>query len=88
MWEILENEIKRQEDMDLRYKNLEEEQYKVIDEFNEEPTLVDPSKDVVSLEDKEKENKELKDLEDLYQLDLYKILGEIQQDDDNGDNDR
>ncbi len=68
--------------MDLRYKNLDEEQYKIVDEFNEEPTLVDPSKDGGSLEEKEKEAKDLKDVEDLYMLEIAQMMEEIPQFDD------
>jgi len=82
MWEILENEIRRQEDMDLRYKNLDEEQYKATDEFSEEPTLHDPSKESTNLDEKEKEAKDLKDLEDAYQAEIYKIMEEIPQEED------
>ncbi len=82
MWDILDNEIKRQEDMDLRYKNLDEEQYKVVDEFSEEPVLIDPSKELASPEDREREQKELKDVEDIYQGEIDKIMEEIPEDEE------
>jgi len=82
MWEILENEIKRQEDMDQRFKTLDEDQYKAFDEFNEEPVFVDPFKESAIPEEREKELRDLKDLEDTYHTEVNKILEEIKKEEE------
>jgi hypothetical protein len=81
MNEILENEIKRQEDMDIRFRTLDEEQFKPIDDFTETHLLGDPLRQSTNQEEREKELRELKELEDAYLNEIDKILMEIPNDD-------
>jgi len=71
MWEILDNEMKRQDDMDLRYKGLDEEQYKII----EDPLDDTPLEKVERNE--ERDEAELRTLEDQYLIDKQAIVEEI-----------
>jgi len=70
MYDILENEIKRQEYMEMRYKILDEEQFK-------------PDVDEISGEKKEqkdedvKEETELKYLEDAFIIEKIKLLTDL-----------
>ena len=70
MYDILENEIKRQEYMEKRYKFIDEEQFK-------------PEVDEISGEKKElpkedgNEETEMKYLEDAFVLEKIKLLGEL-----------
>jgi len=70
MYDILENEIKRQEYMEMRYKILDEEQFK-------------PDVDEISREKKEqkdedvKEETELKYLEDAFIIEKIKLLTDL-----------
>jgi len=84
MWEILENEIKRQEDMDQRFRTLDDDQYKAVDEFIEEPVFVDPFKESAIPEERDKELRDLKDLEDTYNTEVNKIVEEIRKEEEKG----
>jgi hypothetical protein len=70
MYDILENEIKRQEYMEMRYKFIDEEQFK-------------PEVDEISGEKKEQpkddsnEETEMKYLEDAFVLEKIRLLGEL-----------
>lgn len=70
MYDILENEIKRQEYMEMRYKFLDEEQFKPdIDELSGEKK--DHKEDDVNQET------ELKYLEDTFLIEKIKLLTEL-----------
>ena len=72
MEDILQNEIKRQEYMDLRYKNLDEDSTK--------PDLADDSddeKEKVEKSEKDKEEQEIKIIEDNFNLQKGSILEEL-----------
>lgn len=71
MSDFLENEIKRQEYMEIRYKLIEEEQFKPdIDEISGEKKESNSNDDV-------KEETELKYLEDAFALEKIKLLTEL-----------
>lgn len=71
MNDILENEIKRQEYMEMRYKVIDEEQYKPdVDEISGE------KKDGNNQEEPKEEN-ELKYLEDGFLIEKAKLLAEL-----------
>jgi hypothetical protein len=70
MYDILENEIKRQEYMEMRYKFIDEEQFKPeIDEQTGEKKE--------AAKDGESEETEMKYLEDAFVLEKIKLLGEL-----------
>ena len=70
MYDILENEIKRQEYMEMRYKIIDEEQFKPeIDEISGEKK--EASKEEVS------EETEMKYLEDAFVIEKIKLLEEL-----------
>ncbi len=70
MYDILENEIKRQEYMEMRYKVIDEEQFKPdVDEISGE------KKD--QKDEDTKEETELKYLEDAFVVEKIKLLTEL-----------
>lgn len=70
MYDILENEIKRQEYMEMRYKIIDEEQFKPeVDEISGEKKE-SPKEDV-------SEETEMKYLEDAFVIEKIKLLGEL-----------
>lgn len=72
MEDILQNEIKRQEYMDLMYKNLDEDSTK--------PDLADDTddeKEKVEKSEKDKEDLEIKVIEDNFNLQKGSILEEL-----------
>lgn len=70
MYDILENEIKRQEYMEMRYKYIDEEQFKPeVDEISGEKK--DSPKEDAS------EDTEMKYLEDAFVIEKIKLLADL-----------
>ena len=76
MERFLNTEIERQEYMDMRYKALEEEQYKQGDDLFDEPPL-EKLTEKKEKDDDRKDDHEIKNQEAIYFEELKKLLEEL-----------
>jgi hypothetical protein len=81
MGRFLNTEIERQEYMEMRYKALDEEQYKqgddLFDDVAQDKLLNAAEKKEKEKEDERKEENELKNQEAIYQEDMRKLLEDL-----------